>query len=514
MTGETAVQESAPHTPHIMACRVRTLSVALALVALTAPVSYGQGGGAGRAGARAAQAAQVPAPAVPVPTITASPSPASVNDQVTLQVSVTPLPAGTLVYQFLVNDRLLDCAPNSSACVWRPGAPGDYRVKGRVLRPAPGRRGGAVSIDGPEIVVTVASPVATVVANPSPAVSGQPVSLQVTLVPAIQGPFRFEFNADGAPIAECAASEAVCLWTPMSAGTYVLTARAFPVGQDLVFGGPETALLVSQAAPLPALSLTRLSQTIVVGQEARFSVTLGNAPPADVAIDMGDGQTVTRAPGEFGYTFTQPGPVKVVASYPADARVLPSQLTFTVEPAAPPPVAQELTLRIEPNPANVGEPVTFIVSTRDGSPIRPYTLDIGDGLGPRTMTTDRFVAPYSRAGRYTVEIRQVVGQNSSGFSSDVRVTRRIPWWIWFGSGVLILGVGGTILRKRRRPAPLESSGSPEPPPSPTPTFHPKLAEQVKFTQPTSGSIRLEVRFSPNMSSLRYAPRVRITREQS
>jgi hypothetical protein len=255
-----------------------------------------------------------------------------------------------------------------------------------------------------------------------------------------------------------------------------------------------------------------LSPKVVAGESARFSVSLVNASPLEYVIDMGDGKPLTKTDAEFTYTYAQPGTATIVASYPVSSPIVRSNLDVTIEPApAPPPIA--LQLRAVPDDVRAGESITFQVSTADGRPITAYSFDPGDGSAPRTLTSDTFVASYSRAGQYMAAVSPAAGQ--AGASATARIVVSAFPWIW----IIVVGVVGVavVVWVFKRPPPTPATSPPAaqhaPPVVPAATFHSHPGDALRFEPSKGHGIALEVHYVPNVVSLSYTPRVRISEEQ-
>jgi hypothetical protein len=268
-------------------------------------------------------------------------------------------------------------------------------------------------------------------------------------------------------------------------------------------------------APLPELIVKLLSPRVVEGESARFSVSLVNASPLEYVIDMGDGTTLTKTDAEFTYTYARPGPATIVASYPISSPIVRSTLDVTIEPApAPPPIV--LQLRAVPDDVRVGESITFQVSTADGRPITAYSFDPDDGSAPRTFTSDTFVASYSRPGQYLAAVSPAAGQAGAPATALIVVSPTFPW-IWIYIVVGIVGVAFVLWVFKRPPLTAPSSPPPgpqAPPVVPAATFHPHPNDALRFEPSKGNGIALEVHYVPNVASLSYTPRVRISEEQS
>ena len=216
------------------------------------------------------------------------------------------------------------------------------------------------------------------------------------------------------------------------------------------------------------------------------------------------------------HTPSRAGRATIVASYPVTSPIVRNTLDVTIEPApAPPPIA--LQLRAVPHDVRAGESITFQVSTADGRPIVPYSFDPDDGSGVRTFTADTFVLSYSRPGRYLAAVSPAAGQAGASATALIIVSPAFPW-IWIYIVVGIVGVAFVVWLFKKLPPPLP----PPPPPTaphppsvvPAATFHPHPDDTLRFEPSKGNGIALEVRYVPNIASLSYTPRVRISEEQS
>jgi hypothetical protein len=381
-------------------------------------------------------------------------------------------------------------------------------------------------------------PVATVEARPNPAVVNSPVDLQVTIMPAVNGPLQYEVYVNNARLTQCPTNSPVCQWTASAPGDYAFHAivHRLAVGRGgrgapaLTIVGPRSILKVQappvetptqtptvpdkipeNVAPLPELTVKLLSPKVVAGESATFSVSLVNASPLEYVIDMGDGTTLTKTDAEFTYTYAQPGMANIVASYPVSSPIVRSNLDVTIEPAPPPPVT--LQLRAVPDHVRTGESITFQVSIADGRPITVYSFDPNDGSTPRTFTSDTFVASYSRPGQYLAAVSPAGGQAGMPATALIVVSRVFPWiWIYIVVGIVGVAVVVWVIT---RPPPTPPTSPPHAPAVvPAATFHPHPDDALRFEPSKGKGIALEVHYVPNVASLSYTPRVRIREEHS
>jgi hypothetical protein len=316
-------------------------------------------------------------------------------------------------------------------------------------------------------------PVATVVPMPNPAVVNSPVDLQVTITPAVNGPLEYEVYVNGARLTQCPTNSPMCQWTASEPGDYAFHA---------IVHGP--AALGRRGRGSPALTITGPRSILTV-----------QAPPAP---------TPTPTPTVPDKIPDNVAPLPEVTIEPAP---LPA-------PAPAPPIA--LQLRALPDDVRVDESITFQVSTTDGRPITAYSFDPGDGSGPRTLTSDTFVASYSRAGRYVAAVSPPAGQAGASATALIVVNPVFPW-IWIYIAVGIVGVAAVVWvfkRPTSTPATSPPPAQHTPPVMPAATFHPHPVDTPRFEPSKGNGIALEVHYVPNIASLSYAPRVRINEEQS
>ena len=367
-----------------------------------------------------------------------------------------------------------------------------------------------------------------------------PVTLQVTITPPVNGPLQYQVYVKGARLTQCPTDSPVCQWTASAPGEYAFHAIVRPPalgrggrGSAEPIDGPRFILTVQappvaiptqtptapdttpdNVAPLPELIVKLLSPKVVAGESARFSVSLVNASPLEYVIDMGDGKTLTKTDAEFTYTYAQPGTATIVASYPVSSPIARGSLNVTIE-IAPPPPPIALQLRAVPDDIRAGESITFQVSTPDGRPITAYSFDPGDGSAPRTLTSDTFVALYSRPGQYLAAVSPAAGQAGAPATARIVVSPAFPR-IWIYAVIGIVGVAVVVWVFKRPPptrAPSRPSAS-HAPPVPAATFHPHPDDALRFKPSKGKGIALEVHYVPNLVSLSYTPRVRISEEQS
>jgi PKD repeat protein len=146
-----------------------------------------------------------------------------------------------------------------------------------------------------------------------------------------------------------------------------------------------------------------------------------NAEEADRPLtyqwDFGDGSTGTGMTA--AHTFQDPGTYTVQFTASNEAGEDSQSLTVTVEEPQP---AQVVSLNADPNPADVGEAVSFSSNVQGDSPLS-YEWSFGDGT---TGSGENPSHTYEEPGTYTVEL---AASNETGEDSrtlTMTVERDLP----------------------------------------------------------------------------------------
>ncbi|MFJ9469872.1 Ig-like domain repeat protein [Streptomyces caniferus] len=267
-------------------------------------------------------------------------------------------------------------------------------------------------------VVEAASTTTTVQTSPDPSLAGQAVTLvaRVSPVPpgdgAPTGTVTFDFG-DGSPTVTAPLSSGAATVThayPDAAeDPYAVTAAYSGDGNFTASTGTDTQT-VQQAASATDVSLA--PSPSVAGQPVTVTATVTAVPPGagtptgTVTFDFGDGSPTATAPLTDGvaavdhaYTDAAATSYTVTATYNGDGNIAASTGTAaqTVGQAA-----STTAVTASPNPAAVGEPVTFgatvtAVPPGAGTPTGTVTFDFGDGTAPVTVPLTDGAAATSHA---------------------------------------------------------------------------------------------------------------------
>lgn len=184
-------------------------------------------------------------------------------------------------------------------------------------------------------------------------------------------------------------------------------------GLRVNFGTPFT--------PVEVLALDCPAQ-LEAGESGTFTATVNEeeaTPPIEYQWDFGDGTTGTgllatkrfSEAGTYTLTFTA-----------SNGEETTSSQTCTVEVVEPPQPAVISSISADPNPARVGQQVSFTSSAMGDSPIS-YSWDFGDGsTGDGANPTHT----YEEAGTYTVTLEASNDAGSDTSTLTMEVTPELP----------------------------------------------------------------------------------------
>ncbi|MFG2533013.1 Ig-like domain repeat protein [Streptomyces sp. NPDC048516] len=267
-------------------------------------------------------------------------------------------------------------------------------------------------------VVEEASTTTTVQSSPDPSVAGQDVTLvaRVTSVApgdgAPTGTVTFDFG-DGTPTVTAPLSGGAATVThaypDAAVAPYTITAAYSGDGNFTASTGTDTQT-VQQASSATGVSLA--PSPSVAGQPVTVTATVTTVPPGagtptgSVTFDFGDGTAPVTAPlvdgvaaVDHAYADAAATSYTVTATYNGDGNIAASTGTAaqTVGQAA-----STTAVTASPNPAAVGEPVTFSATVTTvppgaGTPTGTVTFDFGDGTTPVTVPLTDGAAATSHA---------------------------------------------------------------------------------------------------------------------
>ncbi|WP_336053081.1 Ig-like domain repeat protein [Streptomyces sp. CA2R101] len=255
-------------------------------------------------------------------------------------------------------------------------------------------------------VVGAASTTTTVLSSPDPSVAGQSVTLVARVAPvppgdgAPTGTVTFDFG-DGTPTVTApltgGAATVSHAYGDAAEAPYAITAAYSGDGNFTASAGADTQT-VQQAASSTDVSLA--PNPSVAGQPVTVTATVTAVPPGagtptgTVTFDFGDGSAPVTVPLNDGvaavehvYAEASEASYAVTATYNGDGNIASSTETaaLTVGQAA-----STTAVTASPDPATVGEPVTFgatvtTVPPGAGTPTGTVTFDFGDGSAPVTV---------------------------------------------------------------------------------------------------------------------------------
>ncbi|MFF4284315.1 Ig-like domain repeat protein [Streptomyces sp. NPDC001633] len=249
-------------------------------------------------------------------------------------------------------------------------------------------------------VVGAASTTTSVRAAPDPSVAGQSVTLVARVTPvapgdgAPTGTVAFDFG-DGTPTGTAPLVGGVATvghtYTDAAVTPYAITA-AYSGDPDFTASTGSDTQTVQQAASAVGVSLA--PHPTVAGQPVTATATVTAVPPGagtptgTVTFDFGDGTPTVTTPLTSGtasvdhaYADASATPYSVTVTYSGDGDTAPSTGTATQTVG---PASSTTAVTVTPDPATVGEPVTFgaTVSTVPpgaATPTGTVTFDFGDG---------------------------------------------------------------------------------------------------------------------------------------
>jgi hypothetical protein len=282
----------------------------------------------------------------------------------------------------------------------------------------------------PGVVLTIkAGSLTTLTAAPSPSVTGQSVTLQATVAPALPsalvpgGTVTFLDGAATLGTAALAAGKATLSRSNLAPGSHPLTAR---YGGDATFGGSTSAALshtVNRAASRvtvtsslnPANVTMNLTFTVTVAAVAPGAGTpTGSVVLSDGAVVLGTG-TLAAGKAVFSTAALAEGDHALTAAYAGDASFLPGTGTLT-QTVWPPPRL------LAPNGGEVLHPsdlfgVTWLPHALTTRHQLLYSLNGGTTWASITTsargTASSWPVPAVR-GNYPRSLLKIVGYNAAG----------------------------------------------------------------------------------------------------
>ncbi|MFF9511786.1 Ig-like domain repeat protein [Streptomyces sp. NPDC014724] len=254
--------------------------------------------------------------------------------------------------------------------------------------------------------------------TPTPSATGEPVTVTASVAAVAPGggtptgAVTFDFG-DGTAAVTAPLTAGVATTTHAFGGTVgsPFTVSATYGGDADIAPSVGTGSQTVQAAATTT-ALTAAPDPAVVGEQVTFTASMTTTPPGTgtppgtVTFDFGDGTPPVTATLSGGvattthtYSSTADSPFTVTASYGGSPDHTTSQDTGsqTVQPAA-----STTALTAAPDPAVVGEQVTFTASVTTtppgtGTPPGTVTFDFGDGTPPVTATLTDGVATTTHA---------------------------------------------------------------------------------------------------------------------
>ncbi|MFB6437043.1 Ig-like domain repeat protein [Streptomyces sp. NPDC056411] len=339
-------------------------------------------------------------------TVQSSPDPSLAGQAVTLVARVAPVPpgdgapTGTVTFDFGDGTATVT-APLTGGAATVGHAYTDAAEDPYPITAAYSGDGNFTASTGTDTqTVQQATSATDVGLAPNPSVAGEPVTVTatVTAIPpgagTPTGTVTFDFG-DGTPTVTAPLVGGVVAVDHAYADTaetpYTVTATYNGDGNITSSTGTAT-LTVGQASSTTAVTSAPVPSA--VGEPVTFSATVTAVPPAagtptgTVTFDFGDGTAPVTIPLTGGaaatshtYTGAAQSPYTVTVTYSGDADIIPSvgTTTQTVQPAG-----TTTALVSAPDPATVGEPVTFdatvtAVPPGAGAPTGTVTFDFGDG---------------------------------------------------------------------------------------------------------------------------------------
>lgn len=188
----------------------------------------------------------------------------------------------------------------------------------------------------------------------------------------------------------------------------------------LVVGG---LLLAGCGSTAPVVSSISTPDTLETDESGTFEATIENEEDADEPLtytwDYDDGSTGSGLLTNHSYGSTGQYTVQFRASNDGGADSSSASVTV-VEPPQP---AQIMSVNASPNPAEVGESVSFTTNVQGDRPI-DYSWSAGDGSEAHTGSSPSHT--YDSAGQYTVELQASNDAGQDSRSITVRVNRALP----------------------------------------------------------------------------------------
>lgn len=187
----------------------------------------------------------------------------------------------------------------------------------------------------------------------------------------------------------------------------------------LVVGG---VLLAGCGATAPVVDSISTPDTLQTDESGSFQATIKNRDKADEPLtyewqfgsgEMGSGLSTTHA-----YESPDQYTVRFIAKNKGGADSVRAQ----VRVVRPPQPARIASINVTPNPANVGEQVSFSSNVQGDRPIT-YRWDFGGGTTAAGMST---TYTYESEGEYSVQLQASNDAGSASRSVTVRVKKPLP----------------------------------------------------------------------------------------
>ncbi|WP_037837630.1 Ig-like domain repeat protein [Streptomyces sp. NRRL S-337] len=255
-------------------------------------------------------------------------------------------------------------------------------------------------------VVEAASTTTSVRSAPDPSLAGQSVTLVARVAPVPPGDGKptgtviFDFG-DGTPTVTAplvgGAATVGHTYTDAAGTPYAITAD-YSGDTDFTASTGTDTQTVQQAASAVGVSVA--PNPTVAGQPVTASATVTAVPPGagtptgTVTFDFGDGTPTVTTPLTGGtasvdhaYADASATPYTVTVTYSGDSDLTPSTGTATQTVG---PASSTTAVTVTPDPATVGEPVTFgatvtAIPPGAATPTGTVTFDFGDGTPTVTL---------------------------------------------------------------------------------------------------------------------------------
>jgi sugar lactone lactonase YvrE len=289
----------------------------------------------------------------------------------------------------------------------------------------------AVSISPPvNVTITAAQSSVALAANPSPAVSGQPVTLTATVTPSsATGTVNFFNGTTSLGMANVSNGTATLTGVTLMAGSYSLTAQ---YSGDINLPSSTSPAITLNVKAVSSVVLTSSSNPVTAPLAVAFTATVSPSTATGTVQFMDNGSAIGTISIMSGTAIlsispSTPGIHSITASYSGDANDAPATSAVFTQTV----LASSLgVVASSQNPSPVGGPVTFTATVTPGN--ATGTVQFADGAtilgtgtlagGSASFTTSTLAqGPHSITAIYSGDANNA-GSTSATLTQTVKLT--------------------------------------------------------------------------------------------